>query len=106
MAVDLASLDIGPFYVGFDADNPLLSKLVVAAELTAADEAARIEAELSDIHVHRTAKGGRATHVSKGLACEAAADVRAHVAAGPGEERRGWDGRGLVNRRYRAEIGR
>src|SRR6516165_2412582 len=107
MAVSLAPNDIGPFYVGLDADNPLLSKLIVAAELTAADEAARIEAELSGIDVQRSAKVGRAARVSKRLALEAATGVGADEAAGPGEERRLRRNRcRLINRRDRAEIGR
>jgi hypothetical protein len=74
MGVDLASLGIGTFYVGLGANRPLLGKLIVAAELTTADEAARIEAELSGIDVQRPANVGRAARVSKRLSLEAAAD--------------------------------
>src|SRR6516162_10384815 len=107
MAVNLARLDIGPVYVGLGANHPLLSELIVATELTAADEAARIEAELSHIDIQRPAKVGRAARVSKRLALEAATGVGADEAAGPGEERRRRHNRcRLVDRRDRAEIAR
>jgi hypothetical protein len=108
--VDHIALDVGAGAGALDPDHPIGGDLIVAADLTAAEETARVRADALGITFpdkEQVWRGGRSLDRGIGeiLATPAAADVAADVAAGPSENgHRGDDGWSFVGG-PRTEIG-